>query len=968
MRISEPDVMRPAGAPRNWLFLLGSLFCLLVSGCGGCQDDATSDSAATNSDATSKPDEKPKESFEIGPLVMYPGEFSDESRVNRFKSGHFATTSLRLTSNKSDVSGRMQTYSISAGNQAVPVEGTGSYVLSERPVSLAREEQKNLETLVFLPHRDFVPASISLRTQVIAPSGLPLVDTSGGAISLKPWQYHMLLLSSQPDQLKYLQVLDCIRLPAFDTIAPPPFYHVVRTTAGDPVPLSSTVQGWSTIAYLVWDGYDPELLEENQKQALLDWLHYGGQLVINGPGSLSRLQGSFLDRWLPATEGASRNLASEQFEQFNNHWAVPSNRSPSGSHRLEIPANAPMLGIELQPRAGAEMVTGADGLVVERMVGRGRIVVTAFSLRDPRLKRWGGISSFFNSALLRKPARKFDQGPDNNVSFAWRAPAGTFDLGIGSTLRYLVRDLNPDVSGAAPSQPVAVESGMGFDVVDYASPDGRLGDEDPAVFSRPGNPESSTPDDFRLFDGTTGQPDSGVAAWNDEYGIAQAARQAITHSAGIRPPSRKFVIQMLGGYLLVLVPLNWLLFRLLGRVEWAWIAAPVIAVVAALLVVRLASLDIGFARSQTVIGVLEMHGDYSRAHLTEYSALYTSLSTSYALQFDDAGGVALPFRGSGKQRDGSQLDPVVLERSINNRMKGFPVKSNSTRSLHVETMIDAGGALRLERADDGRYIIVNGTRFEIDSTGIVSMTEAGQYQAAWIGALAAGQSVEIRFQQVQASQLYNSWAETAGFVSFEKHARKLWLANNETNSPLTLDETVAASGLDEQKQTGFRDYLIRQVRNGNRPGGADSEMLFGFDAFRTALEIYGSPDDELGHGMGAVFDAIRSQWRIGPGQMRLFGAIRQPAGTHTLVPEATQKTHATLLVAHLRPAMLPPAAPDSNALQDFLAKQDQDRWLREIEDINKSLPDAGDGKPGSDEGNPAEEDGLGPAPGDSGSG
>ena len=57
------------------------------------------------------------------------------------------------------------------------------------------------------------------------------------------------------------------------------------------------------------------------------------------------------------------------------------------------------------------------------------------------------------------------------------------------------------------------------------------------------------------------------------------------------------MITVLIGYLFVLVPLNWLLFRVLGRVELAWAAAPVIAVVCTGLVVWLAQLDIGFARS-----------------------------------------------------------------------------------------------------------------------------------------------------------------------------------------------------------------------------------------------------------------------------------------------------------------------------------------------------------------------------------
>ena len=73
------------------------------------------------------------------------------------------------------------------------------------------------------------------------------------------------------------------------------------------------------------------------------------------------------------------------------------------------------------------------------------------------------------------------------------------------------------------------------------------------------------------------------------------------------------MLWFLAGYLVVLVPVNWFLFRLIGRVEWAWVAAPLIAVVSALMVIRLARLDIGFARARFEVNVVEMQGQYPRA-------------------------------------------------------------------------------------------------------------------------------------------------------------------------------------------------------------------------------------------------------------------------------------------------------------------------------------------------------------------
>ena len=73
------------------------------------------------------------------------------------------------------------------------------------------------------------------------------------------------------------------------------------------------------------------------------------------------------------------------------------------------------------------------------------------------------------------------------------------------------------------------------------------------------------------------------------------------------------MVKVLLAYLVVLVPLNWALFWLLGRVEWAWIAAPLIAVACAVAVVWLAQLDIGFARAHTGIAVVELQSGYPRA-------------------------------------------------------------------------------------------------------------------------------------------------------------------------------------------------------------------------------------------------------------------------------------------------------------------------------------------------------------------
>src|SRR5207237_7482440 len=174
---------------------------------------------------------------------------------------------------------------------------------------------------------------------------------------------------------------------------------------------------------------------------------------------------------------------------------------------------------------------------------------------------------------------------------------------------------------------------------------------------------------------------------------SQAARQILTEAAGIEIPSADFVIKVLAVYLLVLVPLNWLIFWLMGKVEWAWIAAPLIALFGAGTVIRLAQLDIGFARSRTEVAILEVQRGYERAHLTRYTALYSSLSSSYTLAFDESNALATPFR-SGVENPSllsiAQYNDVAFRRDKDTSLAGVQVSSNSTGMVHSEQMLPLG--------------------------------------------------------------------------------------------------------------------------------------------------------------------------------------------------------------------------------------------------------------------------------------
>jgi hypothetical protein len=266
------------------------------------------------------------------------------------------------------------------------------------------------------------------------------------------------------------------------------------------------------------------------------------------------------------------------------------------------------------------------------------------------------------------------------------------------------------------------------------------------------------------FGGYLAVPRAGVGAWNDFSGTVNVARRHLNDAAGVTIPKADFVAKVLFVYLLVLVPVNWLIFRAIGRVEWAWLAAPVIAIVGAVTVVRLAQLDIGFARSRTEIDVVELHGGYSRAHVSRFIALYTSLASGYDLTFDDPTAIAQPLAINATYRRGIGEVPyqVHLRRDSNLKFSGFQVRSNSTGSIHAEQMYESGGSLELLGDEATGWRVKNGTDIALRDVGIFRRGLSGDYFGAYLTTLQPGATASLKFRQIDGSAPWlDEWEATS---------------------------------------------------------------------------------------------------------------------------------------------------------------------------------------------------------------
>ena len=114
----------------------------------------------------------------------------------------------------------------------------------------------------------------------------------------------------------------------------------------------------------------------------------------------------------------SRSFSADDLAELS-YWAGEGGRGPR-------PVK-PWPGAELKKDPHAEYLPHTANLLVERQVGRGRIVVSAFRLTGPELTYWAGYDCLFNACLLRRPAREFRRDPESEEwQFRWAGNKSKF--------------------------------------------------------------------------------------------------------------------------------------------------------------------------------------------------------------------------------------------------------------------------------------------------------------------------------------------------------------------------------------------------------------------------------------------------------------------------------------------------------------------------------------------------------------
>ncbi len=851
------------------------LMALAMPGCRGCVDSQTAQQRQAQKEKQEEERKKQEEEKEkkqpmaIGPLRPLPSQA--DRPVILIKPGHWAMVSQEMKRNYDDWVGAVDREVVDGRNQPIAIDRTRFALRSQRPVALSKGQKKLIDSTLFVPA---VSQSLRIDSQLYGrdSAGFPLPPDV--TQRMQPHQYHFVVLAANPASYGKLGSLRSVNAPLHfevevqtDPSMPPPKiqYRVVAPELGDRAPMPDSLFCLTSTAYVLWDEVDPEIFDPAQRAALVDWLHWGGQLLVSGPDSLATLRGSFLEPYLPAEGGDTWEITQQDLQPMVAAWGVGKNgpqlklpRPWSGIHlKLIEPSVERVRSDTPVSRATAQLSCG--GLLAERRVGRGRVIVSAMQLNQRGLQNWAnGFECLMNGVVLRRPARRFrndnygvggevgqdDEFYDDTIAVEWAAgDKVSLDAGVNSRLRLLSRDTYADTAAAWRFRLATHQDDQPFQGV-VAGPGGNFGQfgGDSATLAPPQNP-------------------GGVGGWDDFNQVSNAARETLREAAGVTVPGAGFVVGCVAIYLLVLAPFNWMFFRALGRVEFAWLAAPLIAIAGTVVVVKQAQLDIGFVRAQTEVALLETQPHYPRGCLTRFTGVYTSLATTYELTYDDPTAVAAPFASDAgfSLLRGEGLTRVIYDRQEKSRLRGLTVSSASTEMIHSEEMQDFGPTIRIGKSSSGLVQIENPTPWNLRHLAVVHRpvdkpprpTEKKRRPATlmgcWIGDLPTKGSSAL------------SW------------------------SPVTLADRQSA-------------YAERRGEDAPQRG---AETLNLEPLWRVALD----PE------------------QFEPGEFRAVARIEQSLPGLTIAPRAAQESGATLLVAHLQYEIPPAPERDANAPVDFIKEE-----------------------------------------------
>lgn len=690
---TERAMPRAAGLPLS--FILFALFLPFLVGCRGCTSGNTNQESESNRVLKADP-------YLSKTIRTKPSSVDQQLLI---KPSHWLTASQLLKSTRDDVRGEFEAQISSVG------ESEHLNLKSSRPVVLPKGQWREINFRM-LPKQEIDQgrSSYQINSRISQAGKVLEFPKMQQRIQAKhvldPQEYLFVILTTRPERFTRFKASDWIdfRPAEFQSAETKPNFRIITVSDQESTAvLPDTMIDWTATSIVLWDDLPVDRLNPQQFTAMEDWLRFGGTLILNGATPAESLSFTTLSTSLPIQFQASVELDVDDARQLLTTWSMPGDLSLE--KQLALLNQSAGISFVGKPNRNARFVAGSADLLATLSTGRGRVMQSRFDLTGEWISNWGSYDSFVNSVVLNRPRREVLMRQDE-IGDRW-------------------------VSQRYPDYDLQVADPAFNTRFRIASRDSLLNRQANAR----GNHEPSHLDPLTEVDSK-----SGIAGWRDDSDFIELAAEVLRAESGIRIPRSSFAMSAIVIYLVVLIPLNYLVFRLLDRLEWFWAAAIFIALVGAAVITRMTQLDIGFDRSRNELALLEVHSDYERGHLTRLLTIYNSLSTKYKIEFDSRHVAVEPFRVK-QQFDASEAPILDLTRSQNPALDGFYVRSNQSRMLRVEQVVELGGVISLTPKDE----IDNQSSITFSDAVAIRKTLDGRYQTAKLGSLKAGERRAVQF-------------------------------------------------------------------------------------------------------------------------------------------------------------------------------------------------------------------------------
>lgn len=680
------------------------------------------------------------------PLEFFRSQVAPFDVLPFVKPNHWFTLRLDMRANHEDYNGWLQ-------SAPVDLLGMPQQIIHRRDARLVKEQQSRISMQLLLPT---IPRELTFELR--RPDAIREDDVWPASLKkLEPHQMLILVLTKDSNdvysQWRKLHAVNPSGVDRGDLMALERhrYYQLVLPTEPDKLFLSPHPLTWTSISHVVWDTMPPDRLNVGQQQAMLDWLYWGGQLIIVGGSAASYevLRDGFLAPYLPAEPTGENALLKEaDLAPLSASypppvpWADPNDPQPVANSQDEalsqarryrakesiIPAsNRPLFVAGLRPlHPDAVTIPLGDGskhtLGIEERLGRGRILMLAINPTDPSLAAWPGIDTLIRRVILRRPEETKTAEPYLDAMGSYHAAA----LGIlgGPDLtwfRYLSRDLG---SGAPRPLPYGQK---------LENPEGTAAGDQPVTKSDEEN---------ALL---RGRPNLPVAEWIDSSTLPQESQTLLKDASGITVPSSTFVLKVILAYLFALVPLNWVICRyLIGRREWAWVVVPALALGFAVGVERAAAYDIGYDLACDEIDLIESFANYRRAHVSRFTSLYSTGRVRFTISYpNDNTALALPMI-SGSYLRGSESTTAIFRSSPVPALEGFQVQPRTLGMFRAEQLTNFPGSITLNSPEAGPRQIVNDTDMELRDAVVVDINGPKDRRETYLGTIAPRRTVDLK--------------------------------------------------------------------------------------------------------------------------------------------------------------------------------------------------------------------------------